>query len=327
MGKRKKVTFNVFRPYLEEYKGPNISKEERFNFSDFIEGVQGMKDIELSTVYQDEKLILQKAITHEPNLIHIQILKQRVFDLPYQIKKNSALRQTIEENVINYDSTYEEEAVKVDKGSFLGEVMVLLYDMDSNTIVVQSNRNCTSLKGIVTLFSTIYNDSIITSNNPDEYSVIDLVPILNEPLFDQASSLETYSELEVTVEDNDRFKNAESIINGDNTLGAQRIKMSYYLDTNKDKKASLLKKQVKDVIKELRNKNKTIKSLNVKGRITENDVIEKFELVRDRLYFTHDFTATQEVGTLNPSSVITEMANKYKTKKIGSRTIQELSKL
>ncbi|MEY8559613.1 DUF6731 family protein [Jeotgalicoccus halotolerans] len=327
MAKTKKVMFNVFRPFIEKYIGPEIKSNERYNFYELIQAVQNSISEEIFTEYQGEKLILQKVVSHDDRLIHLQILKQREYDLPFQIKKNPDLVKNIEDQVINYDSTYQEGQVEVEKDSFLGEVMVLLYDIDNNSLVVQSNINCTSLKGLITLFSSIYNEEVLQNNNPDEYSLISLAAILNEPMLDQASSLQTYSELEVVVEDNDMFKSADAVINKDNTLGAQRIKMHYYLDTNKDKKKSLLKDKVREVISELRSKNKSIKTLNVKGRESEDGLLESFELVRERLRFSHVFSANKENKTLNPNAVVNEMANKYKTKKIGNKTIQELSKL
>ena len=327
MAKTKKVMFNVFRPFIEKYIGPEIKSNERYNFYELIQAVQNSISEEIFTEYQGEKLILQKVVSHDDRLIHLQILKQREYDLPFQIKKNPDLVKNIEDQVINYDSTYQEGQVEVEKDSFLGEVMVLLYDIDNNSLVVQSNINCTSLKGLITLFSSIYNEEVLQNNNPDEYSLISLAVILNEPMLDQASSLQTYSELEVVVEDNDMFKSADAVINKDNTLGAQRIKMHYYLDTNKDKKKSLLKDKVREVISELRSKNKSIKTLNVKGRESEDGLLESFELVRERLRFSHVFSANKENKTLNPNAVVNEMANKYKTKKIGNKTIQELSKL
>ncbi|RPF57763.1 DUF6731 family protein [Abyssicoccus albus] len=325
MGKSKKVTFNIFRTYTEEYNGPDFMKNERYNFYEFIESVQNLANEELFTIYQGEKLILQKVITHEPGFIHIQILKQREFDLPYQIKKNEEMKQTIEDNVINYDSSYEEEEVKLDDDSFLGEVMVLLYDIDNNALVVQSNRNCTSLRGVVDLFSTIYNEKIDKERESEKYTIINLAPILNRPRIDEAQSLEKYTELEIVVEDHDRFKNSQSVIDNDKTLGAQRIKLHYYLNTNDDKKKTLIRDQVKSFISKLSNNNKTITKMNVKGRNSEKDVIEKFELIEERLTFTYTFTSDKDNGTLNAQSIISEMTHSYKNKKVSGLTFRDLT--
>ena len=329
VAKQKEVTFNIFRPSIERYKdGQNISRM-RYNFQELIDKFIEASEDEFKVEFKDEVLILQKLRLDEKDLYHIQILKERSYDLPFEVKKSvineesieAATQETVEE--INYDSMYIEKAVKTSEGSFLGEIMVLLYDSAKNSMIIQSNRNCTTLTGVVHLFTNIY--ASFFEREDDEEIIINFAPIHNKNQIDKAKNLSTFSEIIMTIEDNDLFKNAESVINKDDTLGAQRIKLHYYIDTNSDRKSSLVPNKVREIISLVSNKNPKIKQLDVKGRETEDGLIEKFELVEGRLYFKHKFTATKGKGTLNPNAILDEMKNKYKNHKIGGSKIRDLT--
>ncbi|MCJ0953350.1 DUF6731 family protein [Mammaliicoccus sciuri] len=316
--KRKIVTFNIFRPMLLEYSGRKILKSSRFDFNILLDYIKSQAK-NFSILYQNEELAIYSIVKENLNegLFHIRIVKYRKYDVPNAYTRLDASK--IELN--NIEETdfllpdHDEDVIPLSEKSSIGETISILYDSYNNTFVVQSNTHCTTTRGIITLFDSIYNqflnDNQVENRDEDKDIMFHLAVIPPKDLYERIENFDYITEIEFIYEDNDMQDDVAEILGVNNRVKAGKIQARYHLDTSKDKKKTLEKPYINGILELFKKKKTKFKKLDVKGRFNENSTIDLIELIGARLFFKHTFTYTVEKPFLDHESVYYEMEMKY----------------
>ncbi|MCJ0918726.1 DUF6731 family protein [Mammaliicoccus sciuri] len=317
--KRKLVTFNIFRPTLIEYKGRNILKTKRFDFNILLDYIKSQAK-NFSILYQNEELAIYSIVKEnlDEGLFHIRIIKYRKYDVPnaYTRLDTSNIDFNNDEETDFLLPDHDEDVIPLSDKSSIGETISILYDSYMNTFVVQSNTHCTTTRGIITLFDSIYNQFL--NENPEEEHteeesdfMFHLAVIPPKDLYEKIDNFDYITEIEFVYEDNDMQDDVAETLGVNNDVKAGKIQARYHLDTSKDKKKTLDRSYINNVLNLFRKKKTKFKKLDLKGRNNENSTIDLIELIGARLFFKHSFTYTVEKPYLDHESVYYEMEMKY----------------
>lgn len=341
--KRKTVYFNLVRlGYIEEETG--IPK--RYLFRNLMDKFSKLNnDQVISTIHNGETIIFQSFTNLDFNekLYHIKILKQREIDLPYNVTKviipneeldneiekeamqEDDLAEELEEVKFNYDTNLKESNIKNDKGTFIGELLNILYDAQNNILIIQSNSNCTTTKGLEKLFTALHYH-LFELTKTDYYKIV-IAPILKPATVKDMRSLEKITEISYVIEDNFQLRNENGITFNPNALVPQKLEVRQLVNTSPgDKTKSFIKKDVMRVVGDLLRKRGTLKKLEVKGRQDEDSNIEKFDFIKGNLKFNHQFILdTDTSNVLYPDKVINIMKEKYITPLSDGRSIRDIA--
>lgn len=322
MAKRKEVTFNLFRPFIKEYKGRENLKNERFDFNKLLSYI--IKNTgKFTTNYKDEQIVIYN-IRHEnfeEGLYHIKIVKFRTYDLPNKYTPiENANERIIEEEMIEneiLEPLFTEEGLESDGNSTIGESLSILYDSHNNTLVIQSNQHCTSITGLTMLFSSILQKIIDNGETDIEPTyensdfVLSLAPIISKKEFEDINNLKTITEIEYVYEDNGMQANVNEYIDFDNQLQAGKITTKYYVDSKNDRTKTLDLKQIGNYLTWFRKDQNKFKKMKVRGRPSLESNIETFELIDGRLNFKETFKYDQGNVQLNSLQVYNKMERRY----------------
>ncbi len=321
MARKKTVIFNLFRPTLKQYRGRNLLEARRYNFTNLLEYMIHNNQ-NYSVNYKDEDIAIY-SITREnfeESLYHIKIVKFRRYDLPSKYTPIPPVDNNVIENEddnILLQPIFNEELIDIDDGSTIGESMSILYDQVNNTFVIQSNVNCTTITGLVMLFSSILD--IYVNEEEIDLNLIDnecdllmaFSPILAQREFEEINNLETITEIEYTYEDNNMQRDAVDVIDYNNEVQAGTVTTRYYVDSRRDKARTLNIPAVRNILNWFRQDRDHFKKMVVKGRADHESNIDTFELINSRLYFKHTFRYEVGENPLNSTALYYEMERYY----------------
>lgn len=296
MKKRKTVNFNLLRPTLIEYAGRKTLNAKRYDLNIIIDYIKRQRK-NFSIIYQNEELAIYsiKKENTDEGLYHIRIIKYRIFDVPNAYTRiESTSTDKIEEEELNVLlPDHDEQVIPLSDKSSIGETMSLLYDSIKNTLVVQSNAHCTSLKGITTLFDSIFNkyieenpETIPSKTQEDSEFMLSLSVIPPQDVFERIDNLEYITEIEFIYEDNNMQDDVAGVLGVNNNLKAGKVQAKYYLDTANDKKGSLEKDYIKGVLGMFKKRRNNFRKLDLKGRYNEHSKIDIFELIGAKLFLS-----------------------------------------
>lgn len=318
MNKVKTVTFNIFRPSINEYKGVNLISSRAFDFNNLIHYINETDEY-FSTLYNGEEIGIYNIRMEnlDEGLSHIRIIKFRQFEVPNIYTRLKSRDIYNKEDL--FKEVFDEEEIKLNESS-IGETLSILYDGYNNILVIQSNQHCTSLKGIVTLLDSIFANYIEKNSELNfEHTIkesdlmFSLSPVMKKMNVEDIDKFEVITEFEFSYEDNNMSDNVAEILGCNNELNAGKVETRYYIDTNgKNKKREGLKRSSLSKIASLfRKRENNFKKFNVKGRFNSNSNIEMLEFVNSRLHFNHKFPLNVENATLDHHAIYYEMENKY----------------
>ncbi|KSZ60875.1 hypothetical protein RES1_11775 [Staphylococcus epidermidis] len=341
--KTKVITFNVVRLGItfDIEKAPS-----RLNFEELMKKFDQYQEADaISTIFNGENLIFQqcKCIDLNERLFHIKILKKRDFDLPFTVQKVTVNKEVVENeitdaktheldesvtedntfNEISYESDYLESTIEKKKDSFIGEILNILFDAQNNILVIQSNKNCTTTKGLEKLFTALYYQ--LNNVNSNDYAWVSISPIYNPSKPGDLRSLKQITEISFVIEDNNRIRTAEDIAGNKDELLPQRLEIREKINSNDKRKGFNKQKIMRKINYLLRNKSK-LKELKTKGREDIDDNLEILDFLKGNLKFTIRFTfISNKSNVLNPETLITDMKNNYLNKKIHGRNIRSIA--
>ncbi|MBE5662498.1 hypothetical protein HU001_11920 [Staphylococcus sp. SS21] len=336
--KIKTITFNIVTLGITN----DVSDTpKRLKFDELMKKFDQYQDAEaISTNFNGENLIFQqcKCIDLNERLFHIKILKKREIDLPYNVKRVTVNENVIKEEIaeqdtheldeefpeeVSYESEYLESTLEKEDDSFIGEILNILFDAQNNILVIQSNKNCTTTKGLEKLFTALYYQ--LNKVEPDSYNWVSVAPIYNPSKPIDLMKLKQITEISFVIEDNDRIKSAEDIAKNNDELLPQRLEIREKLNSH-DKRKGFNKQKVLRKIMFLLGKKNQLKELRAKGREDEHDNLELLDFLNGNLKFTHRFTLNSDNSTvLKPDNLIEIMKNNYLNKEIYGEKVRSIA--
>lgn len=326
--KKKTVTFNVVKlAYTEDLE----SVPKKYDFDELMKKFDHYEQADaISIIHNGENIIFQscETIDLEERLYHLKVLKKRELDLPYRVKEveinNKQKKEDVEENEIYYQSLYQENDIEEIKGSFIGEILNILFDAQNNVLIIQNNPNCTTTKGLEKLFTALHFE--LNQLNHEDFFEIKIAAIINPATINEVRKMRKYTEISYILEDNDKLRDPDDIINNPNMLLPQRLEVKQRVDTSSDKSKTFKKRDFIILIGSLLRRKEKIKKLEIKAREDSTSNIEIFDFLRGNLKFKHKFTLseTNKKG-LDPISVKNVMKEQYLNQKIHDKTIRSIA--
>ncbi|MCD8770769.1 DUF6731 family protein [Mammaliicoccus sciuri] len=323
MAKNKTVTFNLFRPFIKEHSGKSIVNTKTFDFNIILRYMIDSNE-RFSTYYQDEQIAIYsiRRENFDEGLFHLKIVKFRTYDLPSIYTPIENLSQDIIEEEFKDNEIlkpfFNEENLETDGNSTVGESLNILFDEYNNTLIIQSNQNCTTISGLTILFSSILThyfknepDAKINLEDEDSALTLSFAPIIAQEEFEKINELETVTELEYIYEDNGMNASIDDNTNMTNDLQAGTITTKYHVDSRSDKSKSLNLDTLKKYLYWFKNEQPNFKKMNIRGRKTINSNIDLFEFVDGRLKFSVNFRYDENNLQLNSEQIFYEMERKY----------------
>lgn len=336
--KIKTITFNIVTLGITNDVNDT---PKRLKFDELMKKFDQYQDAKaISTIFNGENLIFQqcKCIDLNERLFHIKILKKREIDLPYNVTRVTVNENVIKEEIeeqdtheldeefpeeVSYESEYLESTLEKEDDSFIGEILNILFDAQNNILVIQSNKNCTTTKGLEKLFTALYYQ--LNKVEPDSYNWVSVAPIYNPSKPIDLMKLKQITEISFVIEDNDRIKSAEDIANNNDELLPQKLEIREKLNSY-DKRKGFNKQKVLRKIMFLLGKKNQLKELRAKGREDEHDNLELLDFLNGNLKFTHRFTLSSDNSTmLKPDNVIEIMKNNYLNKEIYGEKVRSIA--
>lgn len=263
--KKKTVTFNVVKlAYTEDLE----SVPKKYDFDELMKKFDHYEQADaISIIHNGENIIFQscETIDLEERLYHLKVLKKRELDLPYRVKEveinNKQKKEDVEENEIYYQSLYQENDIEEIKGSFIGEILNILFDAQNNVLIIQNNPNYTTTKGLEKLFTALHFE--LNQLNHEDFFEIKIAAIINPATINEVRKMRKYTEISYILEDNDMLRDPDDIINNPNMLLPQRLEVKQRVDTSSDKSKTFKKRDFIILIGSLLRRKEKIKKLEI----------------------------------------------------------------